>query len=85
MNYKMNQLGQTAIVICSIALSVLLFYLAYCMCKRYATDPDSEEIQDYIGNSSANIFKERVFSLHPNAIYTVYALDKTRIYIFYIY
>ena len=58
MNYKMNQLGQTAIVIFSIALCVLLFYLAYCMCKRYATDPESEEIQDYIEQSSANIFKE---------------------------
>ena len=68
MNYKMNQLGQTAIVICSIALSVLLFYLAYCMCKRYATaDPDDfEEIQyateDHnFGNAASanNIFKER--------------------------
>ena len=64
---KMNQLGQTALVILGLALSVLLFYLAYCMCKRYATDPDSEDLQYYQRNNSsaANIFKERVY-LHPN-------------------
>ena len=58
---KIHQLGSTIIVICSIGLAVLLFYLAYCMCKRYATiDPDSDEEQDYIEQPSSAIFKESV-------------------------
>ena len=58
---KIHQLGPTLIVICSIGLAVLLFYLAYCMCKRYATiDPDSDDEQDYIEQPSSAIFKESV-------------------------
>ena len=56
----MNQIIETAIVICSIGLAVLLFYVAYYCCKRYATDTESVDIQDYVGNPSSNIFKERL-------------------------
>ena len=68
---KIHQLGPTLIVICSIGLAVLLFYLAYCMCKRYATvDPDSEEVQDYIGQPSSDIFKESVCFCSSNLDFT---------------
>ena len=60
----MNQLGQTLIVICSIALVVLLYYCTYRMCKRYATEPDSEYFEDYSVNPSANIFKAWFFFIH---------------------
>ena len=64
---KIHQLGPTLIVICSIGLAVLLFYLAYCMCKRYATiDPDSDEMQDYIEPPPSDIFKEFVCFFSSN-------------------
>ena len=57
----MNQLYESAIAICTIGLAILLFYVAYFCCKRYATDSESVDVQDYIGNQSPTIFKECVF------------------------
>ena len=58
---KIHQLGPTLIVICSVGLVVLLFYVAYCLCKRYTQiDPDSYENQDYIKQPSSAIFKVSV-------------------------
>ena len=57
----MNQLYESAIAICTIGLAILLFYVAYFCCKRYATDSESVDIEDYIANQSHTIFKERVF------------------------
>ena len=59
LTYKMRQLEQTVIVICIIAVAILLFYIAYCMCKKYATDSDSYEMQDYIAQPPSNIFTEK--------------------------
>ena len=64
LTYKMRQLEQTVIVICIIAVAILLFYIAYCMCKKYATEPDSYEMQDYIAQPSPNIFKEKFLFIH---------------------
>ena len=57
----MKQLYESAIAICTIGLAILLFYVAYFCCKRYATDSESVDIEDYIANQSHTIFKERVF------------------------
>ena len=57
----MNQLYESAIAICTIGLAILLFYVAYFCCKRYATDSESVDVQDYIGNQSPTIFKECAF------------------------
>ena len=53
----MNQLYESAIAICTIGLAILLFYVAYFCCKRYATDSESVDIEDYIGNQAPTIFK----------------------------
>ena len=57
MECTMSQLVQTLLVIGSILLAVLLLYVTYCICKRYAA-AESDEIQDYIQQPSSNIFKE---------------------------
>ena len=57
----MKQLYESAIAICTIGLAILLFYVAYFCCKRYATDSESVDIEDYIANQSRTIFKEWVF------------------------
>lgn len=54
----MKQLYESAIAICTIGLAILLFYVAYFCCKRYATDSESVDIEDYIANQSRTIFKE---------------------------
>ena len=53
----MKQLYESAIAICTIGLAILLFYVAYFCCKRYATDSESVDIEDYIGNQAPTIFK----------------------------
>ena len=64
---KIHQLGPTFIVISWVGLAVLLFYIAYCLCKRCAKiDPDSYEDEDYIEQPSSAIFKVSVCFFSSN-------------------
>ena len=70
MPFKIHQLGHTIIVICSLGLAVLLFFISYCLCKRYAKiDPDSDLEQGYIEQPSSAIFKVSVRFFSSNCYF----------------
>ena len=69
---KIHQLGPAFIVISCVGLAVLLFYIAYCLCKRCAKiDPDSYEDQDYIKQPSSAIFKVSVCFFSSNWLFYI--------------